>query len=72
MSQAWFTEQLAPGGNPTDGCHPTEAAALKTYLEHELTAPEAAIAITKYTLSSPNPVDHIPVLWGCRRELVAQ
>lgn len=42
MSDAWFTWPLAPDGNPEDGCHSQEAAALKDYISSTTITPEAA------------------------------
>ena len=42
MSDAWFTWHLAPDGNPEDGCHSQEAAALKDYIHSTTITSEAA------------------------------
>ncbi|KAH6887508.1 hypothetical protein B0T10DRAFT_574552 [Thelonectria olida] len=64
MSDAWFSEKLAPDGDTTDGCHPDEAQALKKYLCQEISAGEAAHAITRPILNSKTPYDDLPRLWG--------
>ncbi|KAH8658169.1 hypothetical protein BX600DRAFT_500166 [Xylariales sp. PMI_506] len=63
MSDAWFAEKLAPNGDPTDGCHPDEAAVLKTYLAGETTPTQAAVAITGPVTSSNDPSTDLPRLY---------
>ncbi|KAF1962509.1 hypothetical protein CC80DRAFT_462668 [Byssothecium circinans] len=64
MSDAWFSEKLAPDGDIEDGCHPEEAAALKDYVYHNTTATEAAHAITRPILLATNPGEDLARLWG--------
>ncbi|KAI3321819.1 hypothetical protein HD806DRAFT_502029 [Xylariaceae sp. AK1471] len=64
MSEAWFAHQLAPDGNPTDGCHPNEAQALKAYLSGHSTPSQAAEAITNPISHSSDPDDDLPRLWA--------
>ena len=47
MSEAWFNWHLAPEGDPEDGCHSQEAAALKDYIHSvTITAETTARKIT--------------------------
>ncbi|KAI1122960.1 hypothetical protein F5Y10DRAFT_286601 [Nemania abortiva] len=64
MSDAWFAHKLAPDGDTTDGCHPDEAQALKSYLSGSSTSSQAAQAITKPILQSPDPNGDLPRLWS--------
>lgn len=64
MSDAWFNEKLAPDGDPEDGCHPTEAQALKDYLHQKTSAKEAAQAITRPIVESKDPGDNLYRHWG--------
>ncbi|KAI0885809.1 uncharacterized protein GGS22DRAFT_162058 [Annulohypoxylon maeteangense] len=63
MLDAWFSNKLAPDGDVKDGCHPDEAEALKKYLRHEITAEEAAHAISRPIENSSNPGEDLPRLW---------
>ena len=62
MSDAWFAEKLAPDGDAEDGCHPQEVQALKQYLCKEISAREAARAITQP--ASENPAERLQPFWG--------
>ncbi|KAK8013118.1 hypothetical protein PG991_010493 [Apiospora marii] len=65
MSNAWFANAIAPDGDTTDGCHPDEAHALQSYLQGQITATQAAEAITKPVTASQNPDDDdLPRLYG--------
>ncbi|KAI6081422.1 hypothetical protein F4821DRAFT_249327 [Hypoxylon rubiginosum] len=64
MSDAWFSNKLAPGGDTEDGCHPAEAEALKKYLRREIAAEEAARAISQPIVHSNNPGEDLPRLWA--------
>lgn len=64
MSNEWFNEKLAPGGNTENGCHPDEAEAMKRYLRGETTELEAAHAITRPIENSDNPKKDLSRLWS--------
>ncbi|KAK7963335.1 hypothetical protein PG988_010309 [Apiospora saccharicola] len=64
MSDAWFEFAIAPDGDTTDGCHPEEAHALKSYLRGHMTAKQAAEAITKPIAACPDPDDDLDRLYG--------
>lgn len=64
MSDAWFTEKLAPDGVAEDGCHPDEAQALKDYYHQKTNAKEAAQAITRPIEDSKDPGDNLYRLWA--------
>ncbi|KAI2621157.1 hypothetical protein GGR54DRAFT_600408 [Hypoxylon sp. NC1633] len=63
MSDAWFSNKLAPDGDVEDGCHPDEAEALKKYLRQEIGAEEAAQAISQPVVNASNPGQDLPRLW---------
>ena len=65
MSDAWFTQHIAPDGNAeSGGCHPQEAAALKNYLRSKtMTAQEAARAITAAIKPESDPIKEFKRLW---------
>jgi len=54
--------KLAPDGDAEDGCHPQEVQALKQYLCKEISAREAARAITQP--ASENPAERLQPFWG--------
>ena len=64
MSDAWFAYAIAPDGDTTDGCHPDEARALQSYLQGQITAAQAAEAITRPIAASQNPNGDLPRLYG--------
>lgn len=71
MSDTWFTWHLAPDGDPADGCHPQEAAALKDYIHSTtITAEATAHAITLPVTNEPETVckgqssDNLYRLWS--------
>ena len=64
MSDAWFTEKIAPEGLPDDGGHPDEAQALKDYCDEKTGAKEAAQAITRPIETSKDPGDNLDRLWS--------
>lgn len=64
MCDAWFAEKLAPDGDVEDGCHPQEAQAMKKYLRQEMTAQEAASAITQPVVNAEDPSEDLRRLWG--------
>lgn len=64
MSDAWFSEKIAPEDAPEDGCHPDEAQALKDFSRGKTSAPEAAHAITRAIEASKDPGDNLYRLWG--------
>ena len=64
MSESWFSEKIAPGGDILDGCDPREAEALKEYIHHQTTAAEAAAAITQPVKTDADPRDSLSRLWG--------
>ncbi len=67
MSDAWFSKEIlpeGPDGDPEDGCHPTQAQALKDYYHKKTSAKEAAQAITQSTIDSEDPGDNSYRLWG--------
>ncbi|KAI1639198.1 hypothetical protein F4809DRAFT_175825 [Biscogniauxia mediterranea] len=63
MSDAWFSNKLAPDGDVEDGCHPDEAEALKQYLRGETTAEAAARAISQPIANASNPREDVSRLW---------
>ncbi|KAF2876873.1 hypothetical protein BDV95DRAFT_132446 [Massariosphaeria phaeospora] len=74
MSDDWFQHQLTPygDGNVEDGCHPEEAQALKDYLRQDTPASEAAWAITHPIVTSDDPGDDLPRLWGFLQDALVQ
>ena len=71
MSDAWFDCQVAPDGDPEDGCHPQEAAALKDYVQSTtITAEATARIITLPVTEEPETdrkgqsSDNLCRLWG--------
>ncbi|KAL9594542.1 MAG: hypothetical protein Q9219_006983 [cf. Caloplaca sp. 3 TL-2023] len=72
MSDSWFKEKLAPDGDMEDGCHPDEAKALQSYLSNEITAQEAARAITIPVLSADDPGGNLHRLWGLLQDALEQ
>ncbi|OTB02434.1 hypothetical protein M426DRAFT_24759 [Hypoxylon sp. CI-4A] len=64
MSNAWFSNKLAPDGDVEDGCHPDEAEALKKYLRREIVAEEAAQSISRPIANASNPGEDLPRLWA--------
>ena len=71
MSDAWFDWQVAPDGDPEDGCHPQEAAALKDYVQSTtVTAEATARIITLPVTKEPETdrkgqsSDNLHRLWG--------
>ena len=71
MSDAWFNWQIAPDGEPEDGCHPQEASALKDYVQSTtITAEATARIITLPVTKEPKTdrkgqsSDNLHRLWG--------
>jgi len=64
MSDEWFSEKIAPDGDPEDGCHPKEAEALKNYLRKGISAEEAARSITQPIEKADNPQEDLARLWS--------
>ncbi|KAK8113613.1 FAD binding domain-containing protein [Apiospora sp. TS-2023a] len=64
MSDAWFAYAIAPDGDTTDGCHPEEANALQSYLQGQMTATQAAEAITRPVAASQDPDGDLDRLCG--------
>lgn len=73
--EAWIHSQVAPttealrAGN---GCHVQEGNALNAYLDNELTAKEAATAITKPVLEEDNPPASLYRLMGLLCEALVE
>ena len=72
MSDAWFTEKLAPDGAIEDGCHPDEAQALKDYYHKKTSAEEAAQAITLPIVESEDPGAYLYRLWGLLKDALVE
>lgn len=72
MYEEWFVSKLAPDGQIEDGVHPDEAQALKKLLEKQITAQEAAVAITKPIERSDTPDEDLPYLWGLLQDALIE
>ncbi|KAF3011142.1 hypothetical protein E8E13_011457 [Curvularia kusanoi] len=75
MPKSWFASKTDPNGEAThyeDGCHPSEAAALKTYLKQHTSPQEAAHAITHFTSSSLTPREELPRLWSLLQDALVE
>lgn len=64
MSDEWFKSKIAPADAPEDGCHPDEAKALQDYYHKQVSAEEAAQALTRPIESLENSYDNLYRLWG--------
>ncbi|KAF6832196.1 hypothetical protein CPLU01_06295 [Colletotrichum plurivorum] len=74
MSDEWFTSKLFPygNGNTEDGCHASEAQALKDYLRKKTTAAEAARAITLQMTLEDEPEESLHRLWGLLQDALVE
>lgn len=64
MSDEWFKCKIAPADAPEDGCRPDEAKALQNYYHKQVSAEEAAQALTRPVESLENSYDNLYRLWG--------